>query len=77
MTRCYLRFDTDPLHRAKPCRSIAKARAKFERTAKALDSFGQRIEATLHFAKRPEQLDEYPDRALRLGKRGGVVVERC
>ena len=73
---CYLRIGDDLLEQATPHPSVRDALLVFADTARSLARFDQTIAATLHFADKVDQLVEDPDRFLRLGPRGGIVVER-
>lgn len=77
MKRCYLRIGDDFLSDAKHHRTIADAKAAYREVAEELRRYGQRIEASIHFAPSLVECDEYPDYALSLGPRGGVRCERC
>lgn len=73
---CFLCFAGDYLEDATKCRSIEYAKGEFLATAKELDRFGQRIEASIHIADTRAEIAEYPDYVLSLGPRGGLKVER-
>ena len=76
--RCFLRMGSDYLSDAIPFCTIKAAIAEFESTARALWRYGQAIEGTLHFtAARECEPDEYPDRVLSIGPRGGLKIEKC
>lgn len=72
----YLRYQDEALEEAKGYQSKGAAVDAFERTARDLDRFGQRIEASLHFGER-DTLAEYPDFVLSLGPRGGLHCEKA
>lgn len=72
MKTCYLRYESDSLDNAEMHASMASACSKFLKTAKDLDRYGQRIEASIHIAAAKEELNEYPDYVLSLGPRGGL-----
>ena len=71
--RCYLRFQSDYLADAKPCKSIGEAEAEFEAVASELARYGQTMEATIHVAPSAKDLQEYPDFLLTLSENGRVV----
>lgn len=72
---CFLRLGGDYLEDATYCPSIAYALGEYEACAHELDGYGQAIEASVHFVNsRDDEPDEYPDRVLSLGIRGGLVV---
>jgi hypothetical protein len=73
---CYLRYQDEPLDEAKFFQSKGAAVDAFERTARELDRYGQKIEASLHLGNK-DDLSEYPDFVLSLGPRGGLRVERA
>jgi hypothetical protein len=75
MTRCYLRTGDDALEDAVAFYTIGSAVRDFEATARELDGYGQRIEASIHIASDFEELVEYPDYVLSLGPRGGLRKE--
>lgn len=73
--KCYLLMSGDYPEDATFCRSIAYALGEFEATARELDRYGQKIEASIHFVDaQGEDFAEYPDRVLSLGPRGGLKV---
>lgn len=77
MTKCYLRYQGDFLSDAELMPSINEAKATFERTARELDRYGQKIKATLHLYDHgvhdaPHCL-EYPDYVLSLSKNLNVI----
>lgn len=74
--KTYLRIDNDTLEEAKRYPSMRAAIDAYAETARELDQYGQRCEASLHFARNREELQEYPDRVLSLGPRGGIRVDR-
>jgi hypothetical protein len=65
------------LEEATPYTSKRAAVEAYQDTARTLDKYGQRIEATIHLAPDRETLAEYPDYCLSLGKCGGVKIERA
>ena len=73
----YLREGSDYLENAKKYKSKRAAIDAFAETAKELAKYDQKHEASLHIAGEIEQISEYPDFVLRIGPRGGVVVERA
>lgn len=73
--RCYLFYAGSPHDEPIPFRSMAEAKDDFWVTAKELDRYGQKCEATLHIAPTLLQMSEYPDYVLSLGPRGGLKVE--
>lgn len=75
--KVFLRIGDDYLEDSVPCFSKAAAIDRFRDVAEELARFGQEIEASLHYARSPEELAEYPDCVLSLGPRGGVRCERC
>lgn len=75
--RCYLRIDRDTLDEAEYYRSVSDAVWEFSRVANRLHRYDQTVEASLHFVDSlGEEPDEYPDRVLSRGPRGGVRVEK-
>ena len=77
MANCYLRIGDDYLEDAKRFLSVRAACDHFRSVANELDSYGQRIEATIHVAPDRYCVAEYPDFVLSLGPRGGLRVERA
>ncbi len=75
--RTYLRIDADALDAAKRYPSMRAAVEAYADTARELARYGQRCEASLHFANNRDELQEYPDRLLSVGPRGGIKVERA
>jgi len=75
MTHCYLRTGGDALEDAVAYLTIGAAVRDFEATARELDGYGQRIDASVHIAANFEELGEYPDIVLSLGPRGGLRKE--
>lgn len=73
--RVYLLYQGEYLEDATGYQSKWAAVDAFERTARELDRFGQKIEASLHLGVQGE-LNEYPDFVLSLGPRGGLRVEK-
>jgi hypothetical protein len=73
----YLRMGSDYLDDACKFATKSDALYEFERTARELDRYGQRIEASLHIADSKDDLQEYPDFVLSLGPRGGLRCERA
>lgn len=71
----FLRMGSDYLDDAKRYLSKRDAIDAFESTARELWRYGQRIEASLHYAKNKDELQEYPDFVLSLGPKGGLRVE--
>lgn len=81
MVKCYLRQGDDYLEDAKLMPSLQAAKDEFESTARELDRFGQKIEATIHIYD-PRVNDapfchEYPDYVLSLGPKGGLRCDRA
>lgn len=74
--KTYLRIGSDYLEDAKRYSSKKAAIAAFHRVASELWRYEQRIDASLHYARTQDELQEYPDFVLSLGPRGGVKVER-
>jgi hypothetical protein len=74
--KTYRRIDADTLDDAKLYPSMRAAIEAYAETARELDRYGQKCEASLHFARNREELQEYPDRVLSLGPKGGIKVER-
>ena len=73
--KCYLLFAGDYVEDATFCPSIRYALWEFEATARELDGYGQKIEASIHFVDaKGDYFAEYPDRVLSLGPRGGLKV---
>lgn len=75
--KTYLRIGSDYLEDAKRYPSKRAALAAFREVAEELARYGQRIEASLHYANNKEELAEYPDYTVALGPRGGLKVEHC
>lgn len=73
----YLRMGSDYLDQAVGFTTKAAALGEFESTARELDRYGQRIEASLHIADSKDALQEYPDFVLSLGPQGGLRCERA
>ncbi len=73
--KCYLVLTS--LDRAVEYPSQTAAIRAFRYTADELFKYGQRIEATLHFANSREELVEYPDYTLALGPNGGLKMEKA
>ena len=69
----YLRMGSD---QAVGFKTRVAALDEFHATARELDRYGQRIEASLHIADSRSALQEYPDFVLSLGPRGGLRCER-
>lgn len=82
MVKCYLRQGDDYLEDAKLMPSLQAAKDEFESTARELDRFGQKIEATIHIYD-PRVMNgalfchEYPDYVLSLGPKGGLRCDRA
>ena len=74
--KTYLRIGDDHLEQAKRYASKSAAVDAFLEVARDLDRYGQRIEASLHYARTKAELVEYPDFILSLGPRGGLKIER-
>lgn len=74
--KTYLRIGSDYLEDAKRYRSKKAAIAAYHHVASELARYDQRIDASLHYARTKDELQEYPDFVLSLGLRGGVRVER-
>jgi hypothetical protein len=76
MQACYLREGSDYLDQARFYPSIADACDAFLESARELDRYGQRHDASLHFVDSvSDEPTEYPDRVLSLGPKGGLKVE--
>lgn len=73
----FLRIDNDSLDDAVPFNTLRGAKARFRVVASELARYGQSCVATVHFARRRSELNEYPDYMLTLGPRGGVQTETC
>lgn len=76
MVSTYLRIGSDTLAQSVGYRSQTRATQAYEKVARELDRFGQRIEGSLHFANSRDEVVEYPDRILSIGPRGGLRIER-
>ena len=74
---CFLRMGEDHLNCAMEFFTIGDAKHAFLETARDLDRYDQRIEASIHIADSVEELSEYPDYVLSLGPRGGLKCERA
>jgi len=76
MKRMYwLREGSDYLDDAKPYPTKQAAIDAYAEAARNLARFDQAHEASIHIAETADDIAEYPDYVLRLGPRGGVVVE--
>ena len=76
--RCFLRLASDPLENAIYYFTVTDAVNAFERQARQLARFGQRLEATLHYVDSVSDVPaEYPNCVLSLGPRGGLRVENA
>ena len=75
--KTYLRIGSDYLDEAKRYSSKKGAIEAYRRIAIELARYGQRIDASLHYARNYDELHEYPDFVLSLGPRGGVKIERA
>lgn len=73
----FLRIDNDSLDDARPFNTLRGAKFRFRTVASELAQYGQDCVATVHYARRRSELQEYPDYVLELGPRGGVIVSRC
>ena len=73
----FLRFDAEPLEKAMPFNTLRGAKRSFRVIAGNLAQYGQCCVATVHYARRRDELNEYPEYMLELGPRGGVIVSRC
>lgn len=74
---CYLRMGSDYLEDAVKYPTKKAAVEAYRKTAEELARYGQKIEASLHYATCDEELAEYPDYLLELSPRGGVRVTKC
>lgn len=74
--KAYLRIGADTLDAAKRYPSMRAAIEAYAEVARELARYDQRIEASLHFARNREELQEYPDRLLSLTVRGAIKCER-
>lgn len=75
---CYMLETRDAQEDARFYRSIADARAAYEKAARELARYGQAHSASLHFvACEADEWAEYPDRLLELGPRGGLRMVRA
>lgn len=66
----------DYLDQATPFDTPRDAVDSFAETARELNRYGQRIEASVHIASNSRELVEDPDYLLSLGPRGGLRCER-
>lgn len=57
--------------------SIKEAKADYEYSARQLDNYGQKLEATIHIAKSIDEVSEYPDYCLSLSPRGALHCQRA
>ncbi len=73
----FLRVDNDSLDDARPFNTLRGAKARFRHIASELARYDQDCVATVHYARRRDELNEYPEYILELGPRGGVIVSRC
>lgn len=74
--KCYLMYAGTLWPEYEAHKSIGDAKAEFLSAATQLDNFGQHLEASLHIAASEDQINEYPDYTLSLGKRGALKCER-
>ena len=74
--KTYLRVGNDTLEQCGEFATQKAAIAEFEIIARELDRYGQKIEASLHFAPNRDSIEEYPDRVLSLTTRSAIKVER-
>lgn len=79
--RCYLIYAGSPHEKPEAFRSMAEAKDDFWVTAKELDRYGQKCEATLHLRDErihdEPKMSEYPEYVLSLGPRGGLRCEQA
>jgi hypothetical protein len=75
--KTYLRLGADNLVVAQSYQSKAEAIKAYAKTARDLARFGQCIEASLHYAKNTDELNEYPDFILSIGPCDGIRCERA
>lgn len=74
---CYLRIGDDSPNEGAFYPTLGAAVDAYERCARELDRYGQGIDASVHFVDtEADDPDEYPDRVLSLGARGGIKIER-
>lgn len=73
---CYLLGSQDCIEDAEPFNTQGEALRSFRRTAEELAGYGQQHEASIHYAKTLDDLHEYPDLVLSLGKYGGLKMEK-
>jgi hypothetical protein len=71
----YLRIGGDWIDDATRHPTKAAAVREYRRVAGELGRYGQAIDGTIHIAACRAEIAEYPDFALSIGERGGVVVE--
>jgi hypothetical protein len=76
-TLVFLRIDNDSLDDARPFNTLRGAKFRFRSVASELAQYGQKCVATIHYARRRSELQEYPDYILELGPRGGVKQSRA
>lgn len=57
--------------------SISAAKDDFLSSARELDNYGQKFEASIHIADFLEEVAEYPDFVLSLGPKGGLKCQRA
>ena len=74
--KTFLRVGTDTLEQCGEFATQKAAIVEFGIIARELDRYGQKIEASLHFAPNRDLIAEYPDRVLSLTARGAIKVER-
>lgn len=71
--KTYLCISGDSLDQARRYPTKTAAIGAYKAIADEITNYGnQAPEATLHYARNRQQLQEYPDLALSLGPRGGV-----
>lgn len=72
-----MRYADSPHDEPAPFDTLDAACATFMKRAGELRRFGQPVEAALYFVRYDGTRENYPDFALRLGPRGGLVRERA
>lgn len=75
--KTFLRLGADTLMAAQHFQSKAAAVEAYAKAARNLARFSQYIEASLHYAKNTDKLNEYPDFVLSIGPRDGIRCDRA
>lgn len=73
----FLQYQTTYPEKPERHASLKDAKEAFLEVASDLARYGQSIEASVHIAATRYEIAEYPDYALSLGPRGGLVCTKC